>query len=91
MRIMDEYEDIVLLEEFADALVGCVYDPEGTPIPCYVAEKVWEKLAGEGFSGEEADDYIDQLTDGLRVVWIHPLDLRPDFEPDKKPHLRLVH
>lgn len=89
---MDDYEDIVLLEEFSDALVGCVYDSEGNPVPCYVAEKVWERLAAEGFNGEEADDYIDHLTEGMRVVWIHPLELRPDFEPDNnKPHLRLVH
>ena len=88
---MDDYEEIVLLDEFSDALVGCVYDPEGSPIPCYVAETVWRKLEAEGFTGDEADDYIEQLTDGMRIVWIHPLDLQPEFTPDRKPHLRLVH
>ena len=88
---MDEYEDVVLLEEFSEALLGCVFDPEGTPIPCYSAEAAWRKLQQEGFSEEEADNYIDQLTEGMLIVWIHPLELRPEFEPDKKPHLRLVH
>ena len=88
---MDEYEEIVLLDEFKDALVGCVYDPDGVPLPCYQTEVVWRLLAAEGFTEEQADDYIEQLTEGLRVVWIHPLELRPEFTPDKKPHLRLVH
>lgn len=88
---MDEYEEIVLLEEFNDALVGCVFDPEGTPIPCYQTEAVWRILAKEGYTEEEADSYVDQITEGLRIVWIHPLEIKPEFTPDKKPHLRLVH
>lgn len=88
---MDEYEDVILLDEFRDALLGCVYQPDGTPIPCYSAKITWSILSAEGFTEEEADDYIAQLTDGVSVVWIHPLELRPDFEPDSRPHLRLVH
>lgn len=88
---MDDYEEVVLLDEFSDALVGCVFDPEGTPIPCYVSERVMQILAEEGLSEDQAEEYIDQLTEGLRIVWIHPLELRPEFEPDRKPHLRLVH
>ena len=88
---MDDYEDVVLLNEFSDALAGCVYDPEGNPIPCYIADKVMEILAGEGFSLEDADEYIEQITEGIRLIWIHPLELRPEFTPDKKPHLRIVH
>jgi hypothetical protein len=89
---MDEYEEIVLLDEFNDALVGCVYDPAGTPIPCYSAKIAWSILSAEGYTEEEADDYVEKLTDGITVVWIHPLELQPEFEPDnRRPHLRLVH
>ena len=89
---MDEYEEIVLLEEFNDALAGCVFDEDGTPIPCYKTESVWKILEREGYTEEEADNYIEQLTDGLRIIWIHPLELQPEFEPDnRRPHLRLVH
>ena len=88
---MDEYEDIILLDEFNDALLGCVYNADGTPLPCYSAKIAWRILSAEGFTEEEADDYIEKLTEGITVVWIHPLELRPEFEPDKRPHLRLVH
>lgn len=88
---MDEYEEVTLLDEFSDALVGCVFDPEGNPIPCYQTEAVWKILSEDGMSEEEADQYLEALTFGMKVVWIHPLELRPDFEPDNKPHLRLVH
>jgi len=87
---MDEYEDIVLLDDFSYALVGCVYEPDGTPIPCYQAIKVWEQLSSEGYSEEEADDFIEQYTAGIKVVWIHPLELRPEFTPDNRPHLTVV-
>jgi hypothetical protein len=85
-----EYEEIILLEEFAEALCGCVFDPEGTPIPCYQTEVVWKILEAEGFGPDDADDYIELLTDGMRLVWIHPLELQPEFEPDRRPNLRLV-
>ena len=85
-----EYEEITLLEEFRDALVGCVFDPEGSPIPCYKVEVVWEQLALEGYTADQADEYIEHLTAGIRVVWVHPLELQPGFEPDNRPHLRIV-
>jgi hypothetical protein len=88
---MDDYEEIDLLDDFSYALVGCVYEPDGTPIPCYQAAKVWEQLSSEGYTEEEADDFIEQYTANVRVVWIHPLELRPEFSPDSRPHLRLVH
>jgi hypothetical protein len=90
--IMSDYEEIILLDEMNEALLGCVYGAEGNPIPCYSADIVWQKLEADGFTSDEADDFIEQLTEGMSIVWIHPLELRPDFEgDDKRPHLRLVH
>lgn len=88
---MSEYEEIILLDEMNDALLGCVYGEQGNPIPCYSSEKVWQRLEADGFSADEADDFIEELTVGMPIVWIHPLELRPEFEPDGRPHLRLVH
>ena len=89
---MSDYEEIILLDEMNEALLGCVYGEEGNPIPCYSSERVYQKLEAEGFTIDEADDFIEQLTEGMSIVWIHPLELRPDFEgDDKRPHLRLVH
>lgn len=88
---MSEYEEIILLDEMNDALLGCVYGEQGNPIPCYSSEKVWQRLEADGFSADEADDFIEELTVGMPIVWIHPLELRPEFEPDRRPHLRLVH
>ena len=87
----EEYEEIVLLEEFNEALLGCVYSEDGTPLPCYSAKIAWSILSAEGYTEEEADDYVEGLTAGMTIVWIHPLELQPEFEPDTRPHLRLVH
>jgi hypothetical protein len=90
--IMSDYEEIILLDEMNEALLGCTYGAEGNPIPCYSADIVWQKLEADGFTSDEAEDFIEQLTEGMPIVWIHPLELRPDFEgDDKHPYLRLVH
>ena len=87
-----EYEDIELLgDEFHHALVGAVYGEDGTPVPCYSSGMVVEQFMREGMSEEEAVDYCNEVTEGLRILWIHPLELAPTFEPDGRPHLRLVH
>ena len=87
-----EYEDIELLDdEFHHALVGAVYGEDGTPVPCYSSGMGVEQFMREGMSEEEAVDYCNEVTEGLRILWIHPLELAPTFEPDGRPHLRLVH
>ena len=88
----DEYEDIELLDdEFHHALVGAVYGEDGTPVPCYSSGMVVEQFMREGMTEEQAVDYCNEVAEGCRVLWIHPLEIRPDFTPDNKPHLRLVH
>lgn len=88
---MDDYEDIELLSEYNDCLLGAVFDDEGTPVPCYSSGLVMEKLMAEGMSEEDAVEYIEFETQGMRLLWIHPLEFEPEFSPDRKPHLRLVH
>ena len=87
-----EYEDIELLgDEFHHALVGAVYGEDGTPVPCYASGMVVEQLMREGLTEDQAVDYVNEATEGAKILWIHPLELQPEFSPDDKPHLRLVH
>ena len=39
----------------------------------------------------EALETVEAATQGMRLLWIHELELTPEFTPDNKPHLRLVH
>ena len=81
----------LLGDEYNDALLGCVYDEEGTPVPCYSSAAVMQRLISEGYGEDEAMETVEAATQGMRLLWIHELELEPEFTPDKKPHLRLVH
>ena len=91
----DESEVTELIEllgdEYNEALLGCVYDEDGTPVPCYSSAAVMQRLVNEGYEEDEALEAVEAATDGMRLLWIHELELTPDFSPDNKPHLRLVH
>ena len=89
----DDFEEIELLgDEFHHALLGAVFENDGTPVPCYSSAAIVEQLMDdEGYTEEMAVDYINEVTEGAKILWIHPLELQPEFEPDNKPHLRLVH
>ena len=87
-----EYEDIELLgDEFHHALVGAVFENDGTPVPCYSSGMVVEQLMSEGLTEDQAVEYVNEVTEGAKILWIHPLELQPEFSPDNRPHLRLVH
>ena len=87
-----ETEEIILLEEYGDCLLGCVYDEDGGPVPVYSSEGVISKLMGGGMSEPEAFEYINFETEGMRIMWVHPIELDVSFDPEpKKSHLRLVH
>jgi hypothetical protein len=81
----------LLGDEYNDALLGCVYDEEGTPVPCYSSAAVMQRLISEGYGEDEAMETVESATQGMRLLWIHELELEPEFTPDNKPHLRLVH
>ena len=88
----NEYEEIELLgDEYHHALLGAVYGEDGTPVPCYSSGAIVEQLMSEGFTEEGAIDFINEETENARILWVHPLELQPDFTPDNRPHLRLVH
>ena len=89
----EEFEEIDLLgDEFHHALLGAVFEQDGTPVPCYSSAAIVEQLMGdEGYSEDMAVDYINEVTADAKILWIHPLELEPEFSPDNKPHLRLVH
>lgn len=88
----DEYEEIELLgDEYHHALLGAVYEQDGTPVPCYSSGMIVDELMRQGLTEEQAVDYINMETEGAKILWIHPLELEPEFKPDPKPHLRLVH
>ena len=88
----EEYEEIELLsDDFHYALLGAVFENDGTPVPCYSSAMIVDQLMTEGYTEEQAVDYINDVTEGAKILWIHPLELEPEFSPDNKPHLRLVH
>jgi hypothetical protein len=75
---MDDYTEVELLEEFEDQLLGCVFDPEGNPIPCYDSAKVLDMLVDAGMSEDQAMDYVESATEHLRIVWVHPLEIKQE-------------
>ena len=50
-----------------------------------------KRLCEEGYGEDEALDYVEQITEGMKLLWVHPIEFEPDFTPTKAPHLRLVH
>jgi hypothetical protein len=89
---MDEdIGEIEMLTDFDEALLGCVYSEDGTPVACYSSEVVMKRLVQEGYEESEALDYVEEMTTGMKLVWIHPIEFEPEFSPTKSPHLRLVH
>ena len=89
----DEFEEIELLgDEFHHALLGAVFEQDGTPVPCYSSAAIVEQLMdNEGYTEDMAVDYINEVTADSKILWIHPLELEPECTPDNRPHLRLVH
>ena len=86
-----EVEMIELLgDEYADALLGCVFEDDGTPVPCYSSAAVMDRLLLEGHDEHSALEAVEAATLGMKMLWIHPLELEPEFTPDTKPHLTLV-
>ena len=86
-----EYEDIELLgDEFHHALVGAVFENDGTPVPCYSSGMVVEQLMREGMTEDQAVEYVNEVTDGAKILWIHPLELEPEFTEDRRPLLTIV-
>ena len=81
----------LLSDDFAEALLGAVYDEEGTPVPCYSSAMVMDKMLLDGHDEVSAMEAVEAATEGMKMLWIHPLELEPEFTPDTKPHLRLVH
>ena len=92
---MSDEEDTEVIEllgdEFTEALLGAVYDEEGTPVPCYSSAMVMDRLLMDGHDEASALEAVEAATEGMKMLWIHPLELEPEFTPDTKPHLRLVH
>jgi len=89
---MDDKEifEVDLVEEFAFAAKKFLY-AEGGPVVCYDCDAVLAYLEEQGYSENEAVDYMDEQMEGSRFVWLHDLDLDVKLEPDPKPHLRIVH
>jgi hypothetical protein len=81
----------LLGDEYHHALLGAVYEQDGTPVPCYSSGAIVDELMNQGMTEEQAVEWINVETDGAKILWIHPLEIQPDFTPDDRPHLRLVH
>jgi hypothetical protein len=81
----DDYVEIDMLTEFDDCLLGAVYDTDDVPVPVYDSVHAKETLVERGMSEDEAIDYLNRLSDGMRILWVNDIEIA---EP-KKPTLRL--
>ncbi len=74
---MSDHDDftIQLIDGFNEALLGCIYEDDGTPLPCYSSETVLSKLKGRGMTETEAISELPKISEGVRLLWIHPLNL----------------
>ena len=79
-----------ILSGWEPALMGVVFDENGDSIPCYSAARVIEQYLGEGFSREEAASALFSVSEGLKMMWIHPATSAGKEPPAEGTHLRLV-
>ena len=90
---MDDDTEVEMIEllgdEFHHALRGAVFEDDGTPVPCYSSAAVMDHLLLEGHDEDSALAAIEEATEGMKMLWIHPLELDVSFESDSKPHLTL--
>ena len=70
----DEFE-IQLIAGFNDAILGCIYEDDGPPLPSYSSERVMSTLRHKGMTEDEAMSELLKLTEGVRLLWIHPLEI----------------
>ena len=70
----DEFE-IQLIDGFEDCLLGCIYEEDGSPVPCYSSASVLSKLKARGMTEDEAVAELNALTAGVTMLWVHPLEI----------------
>ena len=91
---MDDDTEVEMIEllgdEYADALLGAVFEDDGTPVPCYSSAAVMNHLLLSGHDEDSALAAVEEATEGMKMLWVHPLELEVEFEADTKPHLTLV-
>ena len=79
-----------ILSSWEPALMGVVFDANGDSIPCYSSAKVVEQYLEEGCSKEEAASALFSVSEGLKMMWIHPATSAGKEPPAEGTHLRLV-
>ena len=91
---MDDDTEVEMIEllgdEYSDALLGAVFEDDGTPVPCYSSAAVMDRLLLEGHDEDSALEAVEEATVGMRMIWIHPLEIDVTFEADTRPRLSLV-
>jgi hypothetical protein len=91
---MDDDTEVEMIEllgdEYADALLGAVFEDDGTPVPCYSSAAVMDYLLLSGHDEDSALAAVEEATEGMKMLWVHPLELEVEFVADDKPHLTLV-
>jgi len=91
---MDDDTEVEMIEllgdEYADALLGAVFEDDGTPVPCYSSSAVMNHLLLSGHDEDSALAAVEEATEGMKMLWIHDLELEVEFVADDKPHLTLV-
>ena len=70
----DEFE-IQLIDGFEDCLLGCIYEEDGTPVPCYSSASVISKLKARGMTEDEAVGELNALTAGVNKLGGHPFEI----------------
>jgi hypothetical protein len=78
MPDFDEFDaefEIQLIDGFEDCLLGCIYQEDDTPVPCYSSAMVIAKLQSRGMTEDEAVAELNTLTAGVTMLWVHPLEI----------------
>lgn len=70
----DQFE-IPLINGFNEAILGCIYEEDGTPLPCYSSEIVMRALRDRGMTEDEAMSELLKMSEGVRLLWVHPLEI----------------
>ena len=79
----EEYEEIELLgDEFHHALLGAVFEQDGTPVPCYSSAAIVEQLMDdEGYTEDMAVDYINEVTADSKILWLSLIHISEPTRP----------
>ena len=81
-----EYEDIELLAMVSPRPSWCGVRERRDAGPLLLQRDGRRAVNARGPDEDQAVEYVNEVTEGAKILWIHPLELQPEFSPDNRPH-----